>query len=88
MWKELQSVLTRNQSTVYSIERTMRVVRRGNQPYETTRRDATGGCCVTPNPNVRETSAEETLNEMSSGDMFEIVGIRYPESYSASRRGG
>jgi len=79
MWKELQSVLTRNQSTVYSIERTMRVVRVETDLTKRQEEMQPAGVALLPDPNVRETSAEETLNGMSSGDMFEIVGIRYPE---------
>ena len=79
MWKELQSVLTRNQSTVYSIERTMRVVRVETDLTKRQEEMQPAGVALLPDPNVRETSAEETLNGMISGDMFEIVGIRYPE---------
>ena len=71
--------LTRNQSTVYSIERTMRVVRVETDLTKRQEEMQPAGVALLPDPNVRETSAEETLNGMSSGDMFEIVGIRYPE---------
>ena len=80
MWKELETVLKRHQSSVQATDRHMRVVR-----VETNIKKrqeevvaAAGGLLPDSNESERQ-QAQNPTDDNDSGEMFEIVGIRYPE---------
>jgi len=86
MWKELETVLRRHQSSVLFRDRHMRVVRvETNLKKRQEEAQTTAVAALLPDSNgsdQQEQNPEDfSLNETNNGtdEMFEIVGIRYPE---------